>query len=232
MAITLGAARGNAAAASTSATSYGSSVATQPADHDVVVFAVTNTIASGTPGTPAITGWGWTASLITTKTDAAQKRSSILWATGTGASNGTYAVDFSGVSQSGCNATAISFIGSNYTTPVSQHTLIASGGTSAMTATFASAPVSTSAIFATFGLSNNNTVTAGSGYTVLATLAAGNAQRLTTIYKLPSSGQTGADGTFTSSPAEILAFELAVALASGSAQIAPSYLRRRMAGGQ
>lgn len=218
--------RGNVSSGAT-ASAYPATAAFTPAATEQLVIWVANSIIGASGTTPSsISGWGKSASMLTTFLGGGGSpiRYSLWTLSGPAASSSSYAVDFGGTNQSVCVAHAGGFDGVTGTVVQVVRGTDTAGSNSAITITLNAFGASGNVAYGAFNDGTwTQTATAGTGFTLGANLSRTSIGRFVTEYQL---GQDTTVDIFFSGNCIMNGFALELQ-ATASSGGAPYYINRR-----
>lgn len=211
-------------ASTTDGTSYVTASIT-PSSNTLILACVHTEISAGTPNTPTATGNGLTwVSIGSNLTN--QNRTTLFRARGT-ASAGAVTFDYAGQTISDSSWSIVSVdgaatSGTNGSGAIIQFATGTNSGNTSLTVTLAAFANAANATFGCFGINNNVTITAGSGFTIINQPGV-SSSRVAIEWK--NSNDTGVDASWTTSTAAAVAVEIAPAVAAPTGgRSAPGFL--------
>jgi hypothetical protein len=207
---------------STDGTSYTTASITPPSN-TLILAVVHSEIASGTPNTPTLAGNGLTWVAIGSNVTN-QNRTTAFRARGT-ATVGTVVIDYAGQTMSDSAWSIVSVggaatTGTNGSGAIVQFATATNSAVTSLTVTLAAFANAANATFGFFGINNNVSMVAGSGFTIVNQPGL-SSSRAAIEWKIGN--DTSVDMTWTSSTAAAVAVEVAPAAATGGGRSAPMF---------
>lgn len=198
----------------TDGVSYTTASITPPSD-TLILAVVHSEISAGTPNIPTLAGNSLTWDQIGTDVQGAN-RTTVFRARGT-ATTGTVVISYAGQTISDCTWSIISVdgaaaTGTNGSGAIVQSITNKNSGATSLTVTLGTFANAGNATFGGFGINNNVTMTAGSGFTLINQPGCCSSRA---AFEWKSTNDTTVDMTWTTSTAVGVAFEVAPFVATG-----------------
>lgn len=199
----------------TDGASYTTASITPPAN-TLILAMVASEIGAGTPNIPTLSGNGLTWVQINTAVTG-QNRGTLFRARGT-PTTGTVVIDYAGQTISDCTWSIISVTGASVTGAdgagaVVQSATNTASATTSLTVTLAAFSSTENATFGGFAINNNNLITAGSGFAVVAQPGCCSSRA---AIEWRTGNDTSVDATWTSSTSQGVAIEVRPLTAAGA----------------